>query len=52
MLLIASLYICVKIFSLGPACWLWDYLRRSKMVSKIYMMHVHVKTIVMGYNNM
>lgn len=19
-------------FSLGPACWLWDYLRRSKQV--------------------
>ena len=22
----------VKSCSLGPACWMWDYLRRSKMV--------------------
>jgi NAD+ synthase (glutamine-hydrolysing) len=23
--------LCILIVSLGPACWLWDYLRRSRI---------------------
>lgn len=30
-------------FSLGPACWLWDYLRRSKQVKTAFCSyHAHL----------